>query len=435
MSTHIFHEGKAPMEKSVQTSPELSPIQSRSELVWGRIRKFNRKLESSFRRKKFSRMAKSPFEFFRSTGHLYWEDLGQHGLLEAFGDGKDTRLWIHGHLDCGQFIRAADATGRLVVDLGSFDQAVVADYQHDLWRLGVSLTLACRENLRSPSVTDKMVEICARSYWREIKRCRWYPHLRYAPWDEEQASGSLRHWLAQARKQESADLLKNWTESSKSGPRFKAHPDFETLAPSEVKKWEKALEHYAENLKPWPMEKPRVFKVLDMVQRRNGEGEGKPIFALVKVKEDNGFRILDIQKPVEPVSLDFLPKKARKKTEELIQGDPVWRVILASRVLGCHTDLWMGRLTFQGDDFIVREQPAYGGVLPHAQLNEDAAFQLGAILARAHCRAKESFAKKAFQLIREDKKAFRLQVSALSHAYADQVELDYQSFLKMKKEK
>ncbi len=424
------------MEKSVQTSPELFPIQSRSELVWGRIRKFNRKLEPSSRNKKFSRMAKSPFAFFRATAYLYWEDLGQHGLLEAFGDGKDTRLWIHGHLDCDQFTRATDATGRLVADMGSFNQAVVADYQHDLWRLGISLTLAGRENKLSPSVTDKMVEICARNYWREIKRCRWYPHLRYAPWDEEQASGSLRHWLAQARKEESHPaLLKSWIETGKRGPRFKSHPDWEPLKSSD--KLKKALKRYAENLKPWPVEKPRVFEVLDLVQRRNDEGEGQPIFALVRVREkgDDGLRILNIQPSVEPVSWDFLPPKARKKTEELTQGDPVWRVILASRVLGCYTDLWMGRLTFQGSDFIVREQPADGGVLPHAQLNEDAAFQLGAILARAHCRAKDSFAKKAFQLIREDKKAFRLQVSALSHAYADQVELDYQSFLKMKKEK
>ena len=61
-------------------------------------------------------------------------------------------------------------------------------------------------------------------------------------------------------------------------------------------------------------------------------------------------------------------------------------------------------------------------------LDEGVAQQLGAILARAHCRSKETFARKAFERIQEDKKGFRKRVLEISHAYADQVEEDYRSF-------
>jgi hypothetical protein len=89
-------------------------------------------------------------------------------------------------------------------------------------------------------------------------------------------------------------------------------------------------------------------------------------------------------------------------------------------------------LETQGGEFIVREHSAFKAVLPGAMLDENAAYQLGAILARAHCRTRDSFAKKTFGGIREDKKGFRKLVTGLSHAYADQVEEDYRGFLGFK---
>jgi Uncharacterized protein conserved in bacteria (DUF2252) len=103
--------------------------------------------------------------------------------------------------------------------------------------------------------------------------------------------------------------------------------------------------------------------------------------------------------------------------------------------LSRYPDPWLGRLELQGEEYLVREKSPYQGVLPSAMLDGDAAYQLGAILTRAHCRAKKSFTKKAFNIIKEDRKAFRKQLSVLAHTYADQVELDYKSFLKMKKVK
>ncbi len=429
----------------LKKDPQLDPRSPHSRPEWVReqILHFNRKLEPRFLQKKFSLMAQSHFAFYRGTDHLFWSDFGGSGLEETFGGGKDTRLWISGDLHRDNFGSFTDATGRLVYDLTDFDEAVVADYQFDLWRLGASLVVAGRENKRDTRAVSHLVEACAKGYWRELKSCRWYPNVRYGPWDEEQAAGSLRQFLSHARKHFGfSHMLERWTKAGKEGLRFKiqGNPDLEAIPAETAKKLGRALQGYSEGLKPWPLEKPRLFEIEDIARRMNaGVGsEGlRRYYALARVREagEDAYRVLDIKEQVEPSSWNYLSKKARRKTQELCGGKQGLRVDLACRALGRHPDPWLGRLEIKGDEYLVHERSPYKGVMPGELLDEGTAEQLGAILARAHCRAKESFAKKAFNRIREDKKEFRKQLVALSLAYADQVALDYKSFVEMVKSK
>src|SRR5205814_854996 len=103
----------------------------------------------------------SPFAFFRGTNHLFWSDFGKSDLLDRFGGGKKTRLWVCGDAHHDNFGSFADASGRLVYDLDDFDETVVADYQLDLWRLGTSLALSGRELKRNPKAVERMILECA----------------------------------------------------------------------------------------------------------------------------------------------------------------------------------------------------------------------------------------------------------------------------------
>lgn len=381
-------------------------------------------------------MAQSPWAFFQGTNHLFWADLGESDWLGAFGGGKGTRIWIDGNLHCGNFGSFTDATDRLVYDLNNFDESIVADYQFDLWRLGVSLVLLGRKNKKNPKTLRRMVVECARGYWREIKSCRWYKSLSQVPWDEEQSAQSLRHYLAHARKNFGfPHMLECWTKPGKNGLGFKTqgNSELEILPKEMARKLEKALKDYALRLKPWPMEKPRVFEIESLARRLNPgpEAEGQKHYcALVRVREEaqNPYRILLIKQQVEPSAWDHLSKKSLRKTRKLSGNNQALRVELASRALSRHPDPWLGRLEWKGEDYTVGEWSPYRGVLPDNILDESAAYQLGSILARAHCRTKGSFAKKAFESIKKDKKQFRRLVADLSLAYADQVEEDYRSF-------
>ena len=385
-------------------------------------------------------MSQSPWAFFQGTNHLFWADLGESEWLDSFGGAKGTRTWISGDLHYGSFESFTDATGRLVYDLNNFGESIVADYQFDLWRLGVSLVLLGRKNKKNPKAVRRMVVECARGYWREVKSCRWYKSLSQAPWDEEQAGQSLRHYLAHARKHYGfPHMLERWTKSGKNGLVFKTQgsPDLEIIPQKIARKLEKALKDYALRLKPWPMEKPRVFEIESLARRLNldpGSEGRKHYYALVRVREEaqNPYRILHIKQQLEPSAWDNLPKKSLRKTRKLCGNNQARRVELACRALSRHPDPWLGILEWKDDDYTIGEMSPYGGVMPDNMLDENAAYQLGGILARAHCRAKGSFAKKAFESIKKDKKGFRRLVADLSLAYADQVEEDYRSFCGIK---
>ncbi|HUO56771.1 MAG TPA: DUF2252 family protein, partial [bacterium] len=413
-----------------------TPPQSRAPLIKAQIERYDRKLEPRFRKTKWSLMAGSPFAFFRGTNHLFWSDFGDSKLLDHFGGGKGTRVWICGDAHCDNFGSFTDAGGRLVYELNDFDEAVVADYQFDLWRLGVSLQLLGREANRSPKACDRMVLECARGYWREIKSCHWYANVRHAPWDEEQASGPVRQYLGHVRKHLGfSHMLERWTKTTREGPRFKipGNPDLEAIPRDNAKKLEKALEKYAREIKPWPAGKPRVFEVLDLARRLNaGIGsEGlKHLYALVRVGEvgEESYRILIVKQEVKPGPWEYLSKKSRRKTQELCGDSQALRAELGYRALVRHPDGWLGKIELSDGEYLVRERSPYKGLLPADMMDEGVAGQLGAILAKAHCRARDSFAQNAFKAIKADKKAFRRQVAAIARAYADQVEEDYKGF-------
>ena len=412
------------------------PPLARQAWVRDQIRHFNRKLEPRFRARKFSLLSQSPLHFFRGTNHLFWFDFGGCDLINTFGGGKGTRIWICGDLHCDNLGSFTDSTGRLVYDLNDFDESVIADFQMDLWRLATSLVLACRENKKNSRNAARLAESCAKGYWRELKSCRWYENVRYGPWDEEQASSSLRHFLSHTKKHQGFPaMLDRWTKAGKGGLRFKVqgNPDLEPLPIESVKKIEKALLAYAHELKHWPMEKPRMFEIQDITRRLNS-GVGSEglhrYYALIRVK-DNGadpYRILDIKRQLTPSPWEYLPKTARRKTREFCGDSQSLRVDLASRALSRHTDPWLGRLDLKDEEFSVRERSPYRAHMPPGLLDEDASYQLGAILARAHCRTRDSFAKKAFESIKGDKSRFRMQTVAIALGYADQVLLDYQGF-------
>ena len=414
----------------------------RPDWVREQVRHRDRKLEPRFRKVKWGLMAQSPFQFFRGSDHLFWADFAQSGLLEDFGGGKGTRLWLFADAHCDNFGSFTDPTGRLVYDLNDFDEAVIADYQMDLWRLCVSLVLLGREMKQGPKTQHRMAYEAARGYWRELKSCRWYENVRHSPWDEEQASGSLRHYLSHVRKHEGyVSMLERWTKADRKGLCFRVpgHKDLEAVPKAAGKKLEKALRHFAQDLKPWPADKPRLFEMQDLARRLNaGIGsEGLPrYYALVRVSEDGAkpYRILEIKEQVKPCPWDHLPKKARRKTLDLSGEDQALRVVLATGALARHPDPWLGMVHFQGADFSIRELSPYKGVMPPEMVDDTAAHQLGGILARAHCRASDSFAQKAFDLIRKDKKAFRKQCAQIALAYADQVEADHKAFKGLKAE-
>jgi hypothetical protein len=139
-------------------------------------------------------------------------------------------------------------------------------------------------------------------------------------------------------------------------------------------------------------------------------------------------RILDVKFQPKPSSWSYLPKKFRQKTKEECGGNHALRTVLAQKALGRHTDPWLGWLDLADGTYAVRERSPYKASLPNERIDGETIRQMGGVLARAHSRARKKFPVKVLARIKGRKEEFRDLVLTVAQAYADQVEMDYQSF-------
>ncbi|WP_437870328.1 DUF2252 family protein [Sorangium sp. So ce363] len=128
------------------TAAPGSAASSRTSYVVAEITSANAGLSSSARSEKYAEMKASPFTFFRGSNHLYWKDLGSSPQLVTYGGASSTRTWLGGDMHVNNMGSFDDDQADVVYAANDFDEAVIGDYQLDVWRLAASLALVAREN-------------------------------------------------------------------------------------------------------------------------------------------------------------------------------------------------------------------------------------------------------------------------------------------------
>src|SRR3954454_10856116 len=77
-------------------------------------------------RRKFRKMAASPFAFYRGSACVYYADL--HGVVDPFLDERPSAVWIHGDLHAENFGTYLNSEGVLVFNVNDFDEAYVGPF-------------------------------------------------------------------------------------------------------------------------------------------------------------------------------------------------------------------------------------------------------------------------------------------------------------------
>ncbi|SCE69633.1 hypothetical protein GA0070215_101408 [Micromonospora marina] len=101
-------------------------------------------------RRKFRKMAASPFAFYRGSAALFYADQRGDFASDRFLDGRTSRVWIHGDLHAENFGTYMNASGQLVFNVNDFDEAYVGPFTWDLKRFAASVALLATPR-RSPT--------------------------------------------------------------------------------------------------------------------------------------------------------------------------------------------------------------------------------------------------------------------------------------------
>ncbi|GGO81678.1 hypothetical protein GCM10011348_21220 [Marinobacterium nitratireducens] len=419
---------------------------NRSESMLAELDTTNAGLTPELRAQKYHRMAVSPFTFYRGSNHLYWSDLYRDWHFSLFGGLSETQTWLQGDAHLHNFGAYGSHDNQVRFGLDDFDDALIGDYQYDLWRLAVSLVLAMRE---MPDCGDKAIRKAlrelARSYLEGLANWRTLIDWVAMP---DSSDGRLQKFLVRtaARKSRQA-MLDKWTCGNDDERRFQAgHAKLGELPQVQRGSLIDALEAYQDSLDDEvPGHSQQHFRVKD-VARRLAAGTGSlgsdRFYALIEgqAEGDHDDVILDIKAQQPPAAWQVMNRREREEYSRLF-GHEGERHARAFQALARHPDPYVGWLELDGQWFSVRERSPFKADYPTHKLTKGKAWRelaqnWGAILAASHLRGARALgsgreaifadAVSAPALGRFD--AFIDLLGSMAFAYADCVVGDHRQF-------
>ncbi|GAA0618512.1 DUF2252 domain-containing protein [Halomonas beimenensis] len=429
-------------------SPPLT-LHNRPRQVMDAITAANADLAEADRAAKYAKLAESPYRFFRGTNHLYWDDVWHDWRVALYGGVPETQTWLQGDAHAYNFGAYGHHDDAVRYGMDDFDDALVGDYQYDLWRLAISLVLDARENAGlSRKGIRKALAALIEAYADEL-----------AAHDQgqtpeavtlETAKGPLAPFLEKvAAKRSRAKMLDKWTTLGEEGRAFAERPDKLARLPAHLaSQLRKAIEgEYRRTLRGARAEaEADHFRVKDMARRLDA-GTGslglERYYVLIEGGRDHEHDdvILDIKQQTPPEAWRLM-NAAEKRAWRRVFPHEGARHAAAFGAIAEHPDVYLGWLHLGETVFSVRERSPFKEDFPTHKLDgakpyRKLARQWGRILAREHLRGARAmhpddpgrFARAVADRIEGRREPFVAMVSTLALSYADCVRQDYHTFL------
>jgi uncharacterized protein (DUF2252 family) len=426
-------------------------LASRGAYVVAEIDAANAGLSVGDRARKYCEMAAGPLPFYRGSNHLFWSDLAGDARLRVFG-GARTRIWVQGDAHTENYGAFQDDDGTVIYDLDDFDEAVIANYQYDVWRMAVSIALAARENRFSWAEIDGLVDAFSESYLDTLADYAGNDDERSTSFTTDRTEGPLEDFLEKVEEDRSrAHLLDAWTRMDGAGrARVRvfdlALDELDPVPPALADAVVEAMPGYVATTGGKLRTIPGYFTVKGVARRLDaGLGSlGVPrYYVLIEGDSDDpgDDRILDVKRQGTPAAYRHLDAAERALTDAAA-ATPAERAIAAFRAMSRDADDHLGWLSLADGSYSVRERSPHKKTFPIDELDDlddfrSMAEQWGAVLATAHARSDEDHREDVIDYSFDDEVdrrtdghhgEFRAQVRAVARAYAAQVRADHRAF-------
>ncbi|MHA7834607.1 MAG: DUF2252 domain-containing protein, partial [Algiphilus sp.] len=423
--------------------------QNRGHWMGTAIAAQNAGLSVQDRQRKYAAMAESPYRFFRGTSHLFWADLYKDWRFTFFGGTAASQTWIQGDAHVYNFGAFANHEGEVIFGLDDFDDAIVSDYQYDLWRLAISVVLDARQHGRfDEAVIAKALRRLAKGYLKTVTEEDPPQPETDIHFTADTTAPPLNHFLKKtARKKSREKMLGKWTRLQKNGKRVfdTDNPKLKRLSPTQRKAFIQAFTGYQDALQQQLGQSGHFFRIKDIARRElAGTGSlGTPRYYVLIEGEARGEHddiILDVKRQDGPAALAAMNAEERD-TYHAVFAHEGERHATAFRALAEHPDQYLGWLRLADGVYSVRERSPFKQDFPTETLDRKKDFwrlarQWGEVLATEHRRAGRALNADApctFEQELRDRTAGReaafdrLLVAIATH-YADCVTADHARF-------
>ncbi|MDQ7903433.1 DUF2252 domain-containing protein [Phytohabitans sp. ZYX-F-186] len=396
-------------------------------------------------RRKFRKMAASPFAFYRGSAALFYADMTGDFADQRFLDEWTSRVWIHGDLHAENFGTYMNSSGQLVFNVNDFDEAYVGPFSWDLKRFSASVALIGYAKALSDAVISDLVTRFASAYLTELRAIAAGGDDAIGSITLENADGVLRTVLQQARLNTRVDLLKEQTTIDNYERRFSLGDgvyeiDAETRATVVA-----AFERYLTTLpEATAAQRPVAAHIKDVVLRK-GVGIGSAGLPSYNLLLEGHTQALE-NDVVIYMKQAQVPAVARHIADEKVRGyfrHQGHRTAESQRALQAHADPWLGFTELQGVGQLVAEVSPYAADLDWSDVNEPdelagVVTDLGRAVARMHSVADDesshdlvdfSTEETIVAAVDRDPEGFVAHLVDFAHEYGIRARQDHQIFV------
>ena len=344
--------------------------------------------ERAFRRK-FRKMAASPFAFYRGSAPLFYADVVR--LEDPWADERTSRVWIQGDLHAENFGTYMDSAGILVFDVNDFDEAYLGHFTWDVRRMAASLALLGFAKALSDEAIERMIETYGRAYLEQVRLFATGDRDSEYRLTLENTEGVLHAVLLRARLETRVGLLDAATTVEGAERHFSSASGVRRLEDDERAEVEQAYEAYLETIPEVKRQHSVSYSVKDVIGRAGfGIGSaGLPAYSLLVEGRTQALE----NDVVLSMKQGNVAAPSRVVDDAPIRDyfeHPGHRTAVSQRALQAHADPWLGWCELRGVGQVVKEVSPYEADIDWdvvSDLDEilDLLEHLGQATAKVHC--------------------------------------------------
>ncbi len=393
-------------------------------------------------RRKFRKMAASPFAFYRGSAAVFYADVA--GLEDRWADERTSRVWIQGDLHAENFGTYMDEQGILVFDVNDFDEAYVGHFTWDLRRMAASLALLGFAKAVSDEAIERMIDTYAHGYLEQVRAFHTGDRDDHFRLTLENTDGVLHHVLRAARLKTRLALLDATTTIEDSERRFASGHGARRLDDDERAEVEAAYESYLETIPEVKRQMSVSYRIKDVVGR-TGFGIGSAGLPAYNILVEGRSQALE-----DDVVLTM--KQGNRAAPAAVVSDEHirsyfehhgHRTAVSQRALQSYADPWLGWCELRGVGQVVAEISPHGHDIDWEMVTDlDEVFPLleylGQATAKVHCVSDSGSdqtlvefetEEAIFEAVGEEGDAFAADLVEFGHGYAKLVLDDHRRFV------
>ncbi|GGJ98235.1 hypothetical protein GCM10010123_30320 [Pilimelia anulata] len=395
-------------------------------------------------RRKFRKMAASPFAFYRGSASLFYADLTGPYADGEFLDPRTSRVWIHGDLHAENFGTYMNDAGVLVFNVNDFDEAYVGPFTWDLKRFAASIALLGYAKALSDAVIGDLVSRFTAAYHAELAAIAAGGDDAIGSITLDTATGVLRTVLQRARLSTRVDLLASQTTIDSYERRFSLGEGVYEVDDPTRERVAAAFDAYLGTLPRSTGVRPVAARIKD-VKLRKGVGIGSAGLPSYNLLLEGHTQALE-NDVVLYMKQAQVPAVARHIDDPRVAGyflHQGHRTAESQRALQAHADPWCGHTVLDGVGQVVAEVSPYAADLDWADVNEpaelaDIVTDLGRAVARMHSVADDESAHDLVDYSTEEAIAAAVGTDPaplaaylvdFAHAYGGRARADHQLFV------